>query len=397
MKVLRVIGSLDPSLGGPGQGIRNTIPALSKIGVHSEVVTLDDPNAPFIAKDPFKIHAIGPATGPWQYQKALIPWLLEHLHSYDVVVIEGIWSYYSHAASQAVARFKEKNKSSKLRLLVMPHGMLDPYFQRAPERRLKAIRNWFYWKMIESKVINRADGLMFTCEEELLLARQPFRPYAPKEELNVGFGIQPPPQFHQRMEDEFYKACPQVANKSFILFLSRINEKKGVDLLIEGYAKARTSETPMLVIAGPGLDTSYGNKILALVERHDLQDMVVFPGMLSGDLKWGAFYSCEAFILPSHQENFGIAVVEALACHKPVLISNQVNIWKEIKAEGGGLVADDTPAGAQKLISEWTQMDSSQKKAMSTAARNAFEKLYAIEPVAERFLNAFKIQSSYKP
>jgi len=390
MKVLRVIGSLDPALGGPGQGIRNTIPALTKLGVHNEVVTLDDPNAGFIAKDPFKIHAVGPASGPWQHGKNLIPWMLDNLQRFDVVVIEGLWSYYSHAASQAVAEFKAKNKSKKLRLLVMPHGMLDPYFQRAPERRLKAIRNWIYWKIIEGKVINRADGVMFTCEEELLLARQPFRPYAPKDELNVGFGIQRPPAFEEVMREEFFQACPQVKDSNFILFLSRIHEKKGVDLLIEGYARSKSPGKPKLVIAGPGLDTAYGKRILALVEKYNLSGSVLFPGMLSGNLKWGAFYSCDAFILPSHQENFGIAVVEALACSKPVLISNQVNIWKEIIAEGGGLVADDTPAGAEKLLTEWTAMSPESKKQMIGAALKSFEKLYAIDPAAGRLLGAFK-------
>lgn len=381
---------MDPALGGPGQGIRNTIPALDNLGVHSEVVTLDDPRAAFIAKDPFKIHAIGPASGPWQYGKNLVPWLLDNLDRFDVVVIEGLWSYYSHAASRAVAQFKARNKSTKVRLLVMPHGMLDPYFQRAPERRLKAIRNWIYWKLIESKVINRADGVMFTCEEELTLARQPFHPYAPKQELNVGFGIQHPPLFEEVMRTEFYQTCPQIRDKPFILFLSRIHEKKGVDLLIEGYVHAMTPESPKLVIAGPGLDTPYGKKIQRMVADHNLSDSIFFPGMLSGNTKWGAFYSCEAFVLPSHQENFGIAVVEALACSKPVLISNQVNIWKEIVAEGGGIVADNTPAGAKKLLTEWTAMPSDRKKGMIKSAREAFQKLYAINPAAVRLLEAFK-------
>jgi hypothetical protein len=72
--------------------------------------------------------------------------------------------------------------------------------------------------------------------------------------------------------------------------------------------------------------------------------------MLSGAAKWGALYGCEAFVLPSHQENFGIAVVEALACGKPVLISDQVNIWREIVEDGAGLVEGDTEEGVEKLL-----------------------------------------------
>lgn len=381
---------MDPALGGPGQGVRNTVPALDLLGVQTEVVTLDDPNAPFIAKDPFRIHAIGPSTGPWHYGKGLVPWLLTNLNRFDVVVIEGLWSYYSHAASKAVARYKAANKSSKIRLLVMPHGMLDPYFQKAPERRLKAIRNWIYWKLVESNVLNTADGVMFTCEEELLLARQPFTPYTPKQELNVGFGIQRPPAFDVRMEQAFFETCPEVKGAPFILFLSRIHEKKGVDLLVEAYARSKVADLPKLVIAGPGLETPYGKRILKIVADNNLTQSIYFPGMLSGEKKWGAFYACDAFILPSHQENFGIAVVEALACGKPVLISNQVNIWKEIHAERGGLIADDSIDGTKKLLEDWTCMPLREKESMSANARKAFEKLYAIEPAAARLLEAFR-------
>ena len=78
--------------------------------------------------------------------------------------------------------------------------------------------------------------------------------------------------------------------------------------------------------------------------------------MLTGHAKWGAFYGAEAFILPSHQENFGIAVVEALACGKPVLISKQVNIWHEIIEGGGGLVEEDTTAGTLRLLESWQRL-----------------------------------------
>ena len=112
--------------------------------------------------------------------------------------------------------------------------------------------------------------------------------------------------------------------------------------------------------------------------------------MLSGEAKWGAFYHCDAFVLPSHQENFGIAVVEALACNKPVLISNQVNIWREIQAEGAGLVADNTEEGTKKLLSGWMDKSVSDKSEMGNKARRAFEKLYAIGPAAKHLMDTLQ-------
>ena len=92
MKILRVIQTMDPTQGGPSQGIRNSIPALKQIGVENEVVTLDDPAASFIASDPFKTHALGPSTGPWRYGSRLVPWLMDNLSRFDIVIVHGLWA-----------------------------------------------------------------------------------------------------------------------------------------------------------------------------------------------------------------------------------------------------------------------------------------------------------------
>jgi len=390
MKILRVIETMNPALGGPSQGIRNSIPALKKIGVENEVVTLDDPTSPFIAGDPFKTHALGPAKGPWHYSSRLVPWLLDNLHRFDIVIVHGLWWYHSQATGRAVHQYRNASKSgkSKPKLFVMPHGMLDPYFQRAPERRLKAIRNWIYWRLIESRLINRADGVLFTCEAELLLAREPFRPYHPKRELNVGYGIQEPPALTSAMKDAFIEKCPEVADKPYILFLSRIHEKKGADLLIKAYSSVCKNGSPQLVIAGPGMETDYGKMLTQLVKENGVENSVHFPGMLAGDSKWGAFYGCELFALPSHQENFGISVAEALACGIPVLISNQVNIWREIKKGGAGLVGPDTLEGTISSLTHWTNLSMDERSEMRRGAIETYKSNFAIGPAAKQMAQA---------
>ncbi len=110
--------------------------------------------------------------------------------------------------------------------------------------------------------------------------------------------------------------------------------------------------------------------------------------MLLGDLKWGAFYGCEAFILPSHQENFGIAVVEALACGKPVLISDQVNIWHEIIQTKAGIVATDTFTGTLKLMEEWEKLTHDEQKKMGDNGKKAFDKHFTTDKAAQNLLNA---------
>ena len=398
MRVLRIIPSMNPSSGGPCQGIRNIIPELEKLGIQNEVICLDDPSASFMGKDIFTVHALGPAKGPWRYSEKLVPWLMDNIGRFDVVIIHALWLYHGYALRKALRKIKRRIKPGKdfklPRIYVMPHGMLDPYFQRTEERKMKAIRNWIYWKFIESKVVNNSDGLLFTCQAELMLAREPFRPYHPKMEINIGYGIEAPPILEAQMMEAFYKKCPQVNGQPFILFLSRIHEKKGIDHLLEAYIKIKERQLrtgamntlPKLVIAGPGLDTSYGEKMQTLVEQTVLLNgSVFFPGMLTGKAKWGAFYECDAFILPSHQENFGIAVVEALACGKPVLVSNQVNIWKEIIESGAGIVSDDNTEGVESLLKSWYDLSPAKKDQMGKLALACYQKEFAIQPAAERF------------
>jgi glycosyltransferase involved in cell wall biosynthesis len=203
------------------------------------------------------------------------------------------------------------------------------------------------------------------------------------------------------MREAFAAQCPELQNRPYLLFLSRIHDKKGVDLLLTAFAQLnrlcpsayvpphlsptqdRLQEAPALVIAGPGLDTVYGQRLRRFAAE-EAANLVFFPGMLTGEAKWGAFYGCQAFVLPSHQENFGIAVVEAMACGKPVLISNQVNIWREIEAAKGGLVEDDTVIGVQRLLANWQALTESEKQAMGVQAQAAYENLFAVSQAAKK-------------
>ena len=393
MKILHASPSMDPKLGGVCQAVRMIISGLEEYGVVNEVVSLDPPEAPFIQEELFPVHALGKGRGPWSYNPNLVPWLSENLGSFDAIIVHGMWLYYGFGVRKAI----EKPRNSAVRLFVMPHGMLDPYFQKAPGRKLKALRNYFYWKVIENRLINRADGLLFTCEEERRLAREPFRPYHPKRELVVGLGADPPPAYTKSMDDAFREKVPELGTSPYILFLSRIHEKKGVDLLLKAYANVRKAsahvenEFPKLIIAGPGLESDYGKEMKALShETLGLPSSVFFPGMLVDDSKWGAFYGCEAFVLPSHQENFGIAVIEALACGKAVMISNQVNIWREIESAGGGIIANDTVEGTQRMLDEWISRSKEEKQITGQKALTCFNELFSKRPAAKKFLEAMK-------
>lgn len=399
MNVLRVIDSMNPNTGGPCQGVRNSIPAMQSLGIISEVVCLDDPDADFFKQtsDNFTIHALGPVTNPWHYSQKLMLWLLENLPRFDVVIVHGLWLYPSYAVYKATQRLKDSHKNNLPAWFLMPHGMLDPYFQKAKGRRLKAIRNIIYWRLIESKVVNNANALLFTCAEEMRLASTSFSNYHPKKVYNAGYGIAAPPAYTKEMQDAFLKKSIGVNGKNYLLFLSRIQEKKGVDILVKAYEAILTEENkndiPCLVIAGPGLNDQYGKNIAKYVDASAiLKSKVFFTGMLTGDSKWGAYYGCDAFVLPSHQENFGIAVVEALACGKPVLISDKINIWREIEGEDAGIICADSIGDFIKVLNSWFSLPKEEKIKMCEGATYTFKQKFEMRKSS---LNLAEVLTTY--
>jgi glycosyltransferase involved in cell wall biosynthesis len=129
----------------------------------------------------------------------------------------------------------------------------------------------------------------------------------------------------------------------------------------------------------------------ALAASLGLTERVTWTGMVTGDLKWGALHTADAFVLTSHQENFGIAVVEALACGVPVLISNQVNIWREIQQAGAGFVDSDDRAGTEHLLQQWVHVDPTRWQGMRSAARKVFSECFEIEQAAESLIRALRL------
>lgn len=420
MKLLHVIARMDPVTGGVCQAVRTMITSLHALGSASTVVSLDPPDASFLAEDPFPTIALGPGRGPWCYGSRLVPWLVENMGQYDALIVHGLWLYHTYAVRKSFHLYQRslhenaKEKASSPKVFIMPHGMLDPYFQQAAGRKLKALRNWIYWKLVEGKVVNEVSGLLFTCEEERRLALLPFHPYKPKNQVIIGLGVEAPPPYTESMRKAFAEKCPYQHENGYVLFLGRIHNKKGIDILLTAYEKLiiklkqaadvssltaiehnersfKMKQFPKLVIAGPGLDSAFGQNIQqSIAESPELMDMVICTGMLTGDAKWGAFYGCEAFVLPSHQENFGIAVVEAMACAKPVLISDKVNIWREIAAAGAGFVQEDTALGTQELLECWWSLPKEQRTEMGKQAERCYKNTFSIGPSAKHLLEAVR-------
>lgn len=388
MKILRVITSMNPKSGGPCQGIRNINPHLVALGVDVEVVCTNNKEEEFQTEDDFIIYKIGKGKTAYQYQPLLLKWLNKHIAEYDVVVVHGLWQYHNWAVYQAIKKLK-KAKTNIPKVVIIPHGMMDPYFQKAPERKMKAIRNELIWNFIEKKCLNAADAVFFTCQEEMRLAATTFKGYNPKKTFNIGYGIQLPPLKKIAFKEAFEQKCPSIRKKKYWLFLSRIHEKKGVDLLIKAYNMLSKQNPALseLVIAGP-THTAFALEMIQLAAENP---KIHFPGMLHGDEKWGAFYGCDVYVLPSHQENFGIAIVEAMACKKAVMISKHINIWKEIEAGKGGWILEELSQEA--IEDQLSVIVALSDEALNIKGDQAFETYhnkFDVQQCATVFVNALK-------
>ncbi len=336
MRILRCVRSLDPATGGPTESIKQSSVTLAARGHAVEVVSLEAPGSPWLAEFPATVHALGPGRGSYGYSAGYVPWLRDRHRDYDAVIVHGLWQYTSFGVWRALHR-------TSTPYFVFPHGMLDPWFNRT--YRLKHLKKLLYWPWAEYRVLRDAAAVLFTAEEERRLARQSLQ---------------------------------------LLLFLGRLHKKKGCDVLIEAFTNLNEPAIH-LVIAGPAGDRDYVARLQDLARAR--ADAITFTGMLRGKVKWGALASTDAFILPSHQENFGIAVAEALACGTPVLLSNQVNIWREIADDGAGLADDDNVLGITRLLRRWIYTAAPEREQMRVAACSCFKRRFEINRATDSLLS----------
>jgi glycosyltransferase involved in cell wall biosynthesis len=375
VRLLQVAGTLNPAYGGPCVVVNQLTRSLSDLGHAVDVVTLDPPSAPWLTDLPGTPRAFGPALGRYGYSRDLGFWLKRHVREYDAVTVHGIWQYQSQAVHAACGR-------AGVPYFLFVHGALDPWFrERYPAKQAKKA---LYWRLFEHRTVRDARAVLYTCEEERRLARTSFTPYQATEAI-VGLGIEEPPGNPALQREAFLSENPRLRDKRILLFLGRLHPKKGCDLLIEAFSRVcHRDESLHLVVAGPDESgTEAGLRMLA--ESLRVEDRITWTGMLNNDAKWGAYRAADAFVLTSHSENFGIVIAEALACSLPVLISDKVNIWREIERCGAGYVGGDTAAGATALLDRWMNLSDSERAEMRNRAQLCFQENFEAQSAAVGF------------
>ena len=371
MKVLRVVSSMDPQYGGVVEAIHQSAMEFSRDEV-MDVLCADAPNSTWILKEKnYAIHAVGKGVTPYWIQFNLLLWLWRNAKNYDVVILDGLWQFLSWGGYLL--------KFQKIPYCVFVHGMLDPYFTKSIKKYLKKLPFWF---LVERQVIAMAVATIFTSKEEESLAAQSFPLYVTSSQVSV-LGVRGNTEAPDSLCAEFLESYPILRNVRMALFLGRIDKKKGIDMLID--ALSLLDKVPsdfVLAIAGPdnvGLKADLEKRIDSL----GLSDRIFWLGMLNGNVKWGAYHAAEVFVLPSHQENFGIVVAESLSTGTPVLITDKVNIWREVL--GCGFVESDDLLGVRRLFEQWFSLSLDERVVMKGKALDCYNKKFSADVVNQSF------------
>jgi len=336
-QVTHLLHSLDPKTGGVLSAVQLLSASINKLGIPSTLS--DDPN-----------YSAG---------------------NDETIIAHGLWQWPGRRA-----------RALQRPYLLFPHGMLDPWFKKA--YFCKHLKKQLYWWYAQGAILRDAYAICFTTEEERRLAQNTFSPYWPAREIVTGIGVPDPPgnTLHQKC---FLEKFPHLENKSILLYLGRIHPKKGLDLLIHSWKEKQLGALGVLAIAGPFNPKDEYNRRLKELSSSD--SSIHWLGMLEGGEKWGALKAANALILPSHQENFGMVVAEACSVKTPVLLTNKVNLWREIESSNAGYVAEDSLEGISSLLYKWKE---GLPDKLGNNAYTCFQEKLHVDRAAERVIEIIR-------
>lgn len=339
MKILHVLETMAPAYGGPVQALRIYADWLSAAG--DEVVicttnrdipagTIPGPtNAP-IQQDGYTLWRFETTFQPYAYSIQMGRWLRENVRSFDLLHIHGLYRYPPIAA----ARYA---KASGVPYIMRPFGSLDPYLYNKAERRsFKRLHEFLF----DFPALNGADAVHFTTDEECQLVA-PLGLKPPTAVIPVGLDAGP---FDRPDLDGRMRAKLGIGKRPMILFFGRLTPKKGLDISIRAFAACHAKiPDAVFVIAGPDND-NFRPQVEKWLAENCVKDATILVGMTKGDDRIALLRDADLFVLQSHTENFGISVVEAMAAGTPVVISDQVNLWRDLVAYEAGLATRREPS-----------------------------------------------------
>lgn len=388
LKVLHVIPSLSPSHGGPSFALPLIARSLVQNGVQVDVATTDDDGPGYRIRVPLERRIEQNGYGVFYFRKQtefyklsrpFTRWLKGHLSDYDLVHVHALFSHTSVSAAR-IAR------AHSVPYLIRPLGVLNRWGMEHRRRFLKALS----FRFIERPLLKSAAAMHYTSRQEQIEAEQAGARSRP---LVLPLDVDTRRYENLPGPESFLRRFPQAAGRALVLFLSRLDPKKGLDILLPAFAKVREQHpNAMLVIAGDGPDR-YVVKLHQLATRTGVAPHIIWTGFLGGVEKLSALSAATLFVLPSRSENFGIALVEALSAGLPCIVTEGVAISHEVKEADAGLVV---PPEIPALVSALNALlaDPERRQRLSENARRVAKERFSLEVTGRALKEIYEQVSS---
>lgn len=294
----------------------------------------------------------------------------------DLVLIHSLYQLTSTVAAHYCRKFR-------VPYVLRPHGILDPTLAR----RRRWLLKWAYIQLFEKRNFDRAAAIQYSSRMEEEMARHFMAVKSPSLLIPEGISLDPFAKLPHR--GSFRAGYPEMAGKTLILFLGRFHQKKGLELLVEAFSRvAGRHDDAHLVLAGSG-DSDYVMRITKMLRDRGVFDRATITGQLDDNEKFAALRDADIFVLPSYGENFGISVVEAMACGLPVVISDKVGIWREIAEAEAGIVTTCQPEKIAGAIARLLD-DPGLRMALGWHGKTLVGAQFSTDRMAERMETAYQ-------
>lgn len=416
MRVLHVIPSVSERSGGPGQAIIPMCRSLQEQGTEVMIVTTDhemasspafqvastmsadagdsDSSLPtqqsLIRNSQFEIRNyqdVPTIFFPMQwgesfkYSRPLATWLDANVNKFDVVHIHAVFNHACLAAGAAC-------RKHHVPYVVRPLGTLDPWSMKQ-----KPVRKFLFWQLAGKRLLQSAAAVHYTARAEQTAAEESLG-VNHGQVIPLGVETNLPARTHG--DEVLSDKLLSLRGHPYVLVLSRLHPKKGLDIFLDAFlslVKQKDFEGWRLVLAGEG-PKEYVKGLKQKVSAHQAEDIVFFPGWLEGDEKNAFLRGASLLALPSYQENFGLCVMEALACGVPVLVSPHVNLADEIKAAGAGWIAAVDKEAIKSVLED--ALSCEDERARRGAAGRTLSLEFSHERVAARLNEMYSAVSVAK-